>query len=215
MSEIYLDVLDSEQKQVFRHLAAFKDKGYLAGGTALALQLRHRKSVDFDIFLSRPLTRQFLRKVRQVFGEKIEPRVSTGDLLLVRLENGIEAHFVNYWYERLEDTVATESISLAAVADIAADKAHTIGRRGTWRDYVDIFYLLNKEVFSLQEIIDLAKKKFDGEFAAHLFLQQLVYYKDIEDFEIKLIEGSFTVEEMQEYLIEKVKEYKEGNIERN
>lgn len=213
MSAIYLDVLDRERKKVFQQLSAFKNKGYLAGGTALALQIKHRKSFDFDIFLSQPLSRQFLRKVTEVFGSKIEPRVNTKDLLFVRLENGVEVHFVNYWYERLEDTVWTESISLASLADIAADKAHTIGRRGRWRDYIDIFYLLKREIFSLNELIKLAKKKFNGEFAGHLFLQQLTYYEDIDDFEIELIEDSFTVSQIQEYLKERVKEYKKENIE--
>lgn len=214
MSEIYLDILDKKRQRVFEKLAAFADNGYLAGGTALALQLNHRKSVDFDIFVSQPLSRQFLRKVREVFGEEIEPRINTGDLLLVALKNRVEVHFVNYWYKRLEDTVSTDSISLASVEDIAADKAHTIGRRGRWRDYIDIFYLLKREIFSLQELIDLAKEKFNGEFAGHLFLQQLTYFEDIEDFKVELVEDNHTVEEIREYLKEKVMDYKKKSIER-
>ena len=50
MSKIFLEILDPERQKVFTRLTAFCDDGYLAGGTALALQLGHRVSIDFDVF---------------------------------------------------------------------------------------------------------------------------------------------------------------------
>lgn len=52
-----------------------------------------------------------------------------------------------------------EIFSLASVKDIAADKAHTIGRRAAWRDYVDIFCLIKEKHLTLAQIIKLAKEK--------------------------------------------------------
>lgn len=50
MSKIYLEILDKERIKIFQKMGDFKRIGYLAGGTALALQIKHRKSFDFDIF---------------------------------------------------------------------------------------------------------------------------------------------------------------------
>lgn len=215
MSAIYLDILDKNRQAVWTRLKAFSNNGYLAGGTALALQLNHRISVDFDIFLSQPIKTAFFRKVRQIFGENIEPRINTEDLLLVKLENKIEVHFVNYWYKRLKETIETDSIALASIKDIAADKAHTIGRRGMWRDYVDIFYILKKNIIDIQTLINLARQKFNGEFAGHLFLQQLTYFEDIHDFTIELIEDNYSVDEIKNYLVDQVTNYTKETIENN
>ena len=52
MSEIHLELFDTNRQNVFVQLSEFKTFGYLAGGTALALQINHRKSFDFDIFIN-------------------------------------------------------------------------------------------------------------------------------------------------------------------
>lgn len=214
MSEIYLEILDPKRQSVFDKLAAFDEIGYLAGGTALALQLKHRKSYDFDIFVNKPLTRQFFHKVTSVLGSQVKPRVNTADLLLLNTENNIQVDFVHYWYKLLQPTIKTSSIQLATIEDIATDKAHTIGHRGAWRDYVDVFILLKNKRIQLKQLIKLAQQKFGSEFAPHLFLQQLTYYKDLPNYAIEFITDSYSDDEIKKFLVETVKTYHQKEIEK-
>jgi len=208
MSKLYLEILDPDRKEVFKKLALFKKDGVLAGGTGLALQVGHRKSFDFDIFLPKPIPKRFFRKVVEVFGEDLETRVSTGDILLIKTPKDVEIHFVYVWYKRLFEPVETSSLSLSAVGDIAADKAYTIGRRGQWRDYVDIFFLLKRKIFTLGEFIGMANEKYGPEFNPRLFLEQLTYYGDIHDFSATFLKESYTVDEVKKFLKNETERFK-------
>ena len=207
MSELYLEILDPERKKVWEKLSAFKKYGILAGGTALAFQLGHRKSFDFDLFLPKSLSRQFFRRVLDVFGKNIITRVSTEDILLIKTPKNIEIHFVYVWYINLYPTINTDSLRLFSVPDIAADKAFTIGKRGQWRDYVDIFFLLKKKLFTLEKIIELAQKKYRPEFNPRLFLEQLSYYDDINNFKIEFLKESYHTSKIQSFLTQAVKNF--------
>ena len=78
MSNIHLDILDTTRKQVFNQLSSFSSFGYLAGGTALALQLNHRKSVNFDIFVNKEITNTLRLEVKRLFGD-VPYEINTGD----------------------------------------------------------------------------------------------------------------------------------------
>jgi len=60
---LHYEALDAERNKVWRKLAEFKQAGYLAGGTALALQIGHRISYDFDVFCPKPVTALLARKI--------------------------------------------------------------------------------------------------------------------------------------------------------
>lgn len=207
MLKLYLETLDPKRKKVWQQLAAFKKYGVLAGGTALAFQLGFRKSFDFDLFVPKPLSRQFYKKVLNVFGKNITTRISTEDLLLIKTPEEIEIHFVYVWYKNLYPPIKTESLNLFSVADIAADKAFTMGQRPAWRDYVDIFSLIKNNIFTLKEIIELAEKKYHPEFNQVLFAKQLTYFGDIDNFDIVFLKESYSKEEIQSFLEKEVKKY--------
>jgi len=178
--------LDKERQVVFQSLSSFKAFGYLGGGTALSLQIRHRKSFDFDVFVSKPISTSLRAKIKEVFGETTY-YVDSGEQISFVTSNNINITFLWYYFDRLFPLVATEYIPLASVLDIAADKAHTIGRRAVWRDYIDFFFLLHDKSVTMKDIIISAQKKFGGEFNEALFLQQLSYFKDIEATGIEFI----------------------------
>ncbi|MBI3558898.1 hypothetical protein HY085_00720 [Candidatus Gottesmanbacteria bacterium] len=96
---------------------------------------------------------------------------------------------------------------MADPRDIAINKAYTIGRRATWRDYVDMFFMLKLEVAILPQIIAWGKKKFSGEFVETLFLEQLVYFNDLEIVPIEYLSEKPTEKAIKKFLEEKVKEY--------
>ena len=67
MSKLFFDILTHEQKETFESLKTFSKYGSLGGGTALALQLGHRKSFDFDILCPKPVSKGFLLKIKDRF----------------------------------------------------------------------------------------------------------------------------------------------------
>lgn len=136
MSRISLDVLTKNEQRIFQQLQLFRQDGYLADGTALALQIQHRRSYDFDIFVAKPISAIFQRKVERIFGD-VDFYVDTPEQVSFKTKNNIAVTFVTYYYKLIFPQIRTKSINLANVFDIAADKAHTVGRRAIWRDYVD------------------------------------------------------------------------------
>lgn len=206
MSKIYLGLLDSARKKVFHQLRIFERDGYLAGGTALALQLNHRKSVDFDIFVKKPINSSLRRKIRTVFGDH-PYEVNTTDQITFPLNEGIEITFLYYWYPNIRSFVSTTSLSLASVDDIIADKAHTLGRRALWRDYVDLFVVMKQHDMNIEQIITLASQKFEGEFVKEQFLEQISYFEDVAVVPVEFIARSYMSKEIKTFLITQAKKY--------
>ena len=179
MSKIHLELLDKERQVVFQALSVFKNVGYLAGGTGLALQINHRRSEDFDIFIDRPVDNKLKLKIEKIFNN-VSYSLNTSDQINFKTKDGIKVTFFWYYFKPIGNLIRTDSLSLASIDDIVADKAHTIGLRAIWRDYVDIFLLLKTENYSLKKIIDLGKRKFKGEFVELQFLEQLRYFDDLQ-----------------------------------
>lgn len=206
MSRIYLEILDKKREEIFAKLSSFKDYGYLAGGTALALQIKHRKSLDFDVFVKKPITNYFKLKAKKIFG-RIDFYVNTEDQISFRTKDDISVTFVWYYFQPLHPPTKTLSIGLASPYDIAADKAYTIGRRAAWRDFVDLFFLLKKSGIAIEKIIKLAKKKFSGEFNEALFLEQLSYFKDLDVGPIEFLREVYTPAQIRRFLEREVRAY--------
>src|SRR3989344_2907067 len=206
MSKIHLEILDKPRQIIFSKLYGFKNFGYLAGGTALALQIQHRKSVDFDIFINKPINNYLRLKAKPVFPASVF-YVNTPDQISFTTTENVNVTFFWYIYPSLLPPTTTPSISLASVNDIVADKAFTIGKRAVWRDYVDLFLLLKKEIVTLNQTIQLAKQKFSGEFNEALFLEQLSYFKDVTIVPMDFIGSSPSPSEIQSYLETQVESY--------
>jgi hypothetical protein len=206
MSSIHLEILDKKRQGVFSKLKVFQEKGYLTGGTALSLQIQHRHSFDFDIFLKEEIKRKDYLLLKQNFQIK-RIDLNTPQQLSILTNNDIGITLVFYPYQPLFPLIQTHSLSLASLKDIALDKAFTIGRRATWRDYVDIFWLLKEKYISLSEIIKLAKRKFKEEFNEKLFLEQLVYFEDLGKFDVFFIKKKYPENTIKKYLIGEVKTY--------
>ena len=191
---------------VFDKLKAFQNEGYLAGGTALALQLNHRISEDFDVFVGREIGNKLRLKVKEIFGN-VTFYVNTSDQISFITQNNVKVTFLWYYFKTLNLTIPTNSLSLASTDDIALDKAITIGKRAVWRDYVDVFYLLKNGYVDLEKIIKMAGKKFGGEFVSTQFLEQLRYFDDLKIVPIKFIEKKYTGDEIKSYLQQSVEDY--------
>lgn len=208
MTKLYRDVLDEPRLKVFRKLRIFAHYGgVLAGGTALAFQLRHRRSEDFDIFFPKLITSELRYALVAISKKPINVRLDNSRQLTLSDGQGVKVTLATHEFPPIYPVVKTESLPLFHLADIASNKAFTIGKRGIWRDYVDLFFLLTVGDVTLEQIIKESEERFGDQFSAKLFLEQLAYTKDIVDFQIDYIDRAYTPEETISYLEKTVKEY--------
>lgn len=216
MSKIILESLDENRLSVFNKLGSFKNLGVLGGGTALALQIGHRISFDFDIFTYKELDNNLWKKVKAVFGKSSIKTLDTSQQLNLITPENVAVTFFNDEYKNVFDPVPTNTINLLNIKDIAANKVYVIGRRPKWRDYVDLYFLLKEKYFSLKELIGLAEKKFASDFSEKLFLEQLVYWDDINDYTIDFLGENIPSENIKKYFEEIEKELlKEISLQKN
>jgi hypothetical protein len=91
--------------------------------------------------------------------------------------------------------------------DFVAYKVYNFNHNAAWRDYVDIFFFLKWDLYPLEKIISLTKQKFGQEFNEKLFLEQLVYFKDLEIIETTFLKEAYSTKQIQSFLSKKVEEY--------
>lgn len=213
MSKLFLDLLDENRKDVFAKLKNFSNIGVLGGGTALALQIGHRKSYDFDIFINKKIDKNIWRKAKDVFGKNSIKILENEDQLDLITPNNIKVTFFKDDYKSIRDPISNEFINLMNIVDIATNKALIQGRRPKWRDYIDLYFLLKDSYINLEELIKLSATKFSTDFSEKLFLEQLVYWDDVRSYQIEFIEKDIDPDEIKTYLINTVKEYKRKIID--
>jgi hypothetical protein len=95
---------------------------------------------------------------------------------------------------------------MMSVREIGATKAYTIGRRGTYKDYVDLYFIVAEHHASLQEIIALAEQKFGGIFNSRLFTEQLLFMDDLRDYQVDFLKSSVTPEEIINFFRQRIRE---------
>ena len=128
----------------------------LVGGTALALQLGHRTSIDLDLFGHISCDDIQLRKTLASHGQLQEISLSQNVKLFTI--DGVKVDIVNYDSPWIDGMVKHDNLRLASVSEIAAMKIRAIIGRGTRKDFVDLYYLL--QLFSIEDIMALFRKKY-------------------------------------------------------
>lgn len=208
MSKISLGPLNNNQREILAKLSPFFEKeGVLARGTALMLQFYYRKSYDSDLFFPYQIPDGYLRLASRIFGGDIKVLINNVDELTFTISNEVKISFIYFPFRRKYSPLKYNSIIISSYKDIASDKAYAIGRRPAYRDYVDLFFI-QREKFSLNQIIEDAKEKFGGEFSEKLFLSQLVYFEDLKDFAIDFIGKKYTKEEVLNFFLQQINDYK-------
>lgn len=148
---------------------------YLVGGTALALQIGHRISVDLDLFTPDPFDKSdLIEALSNEFDFTVE---SEGPSMLITYINEIKVDFVKMGYPTLFPTVLEESIRMLAIQDIAPMKLKAVTQRGSKKDFFDIYFLLQQ--MPLQEMLRLFKEKFKQYEIFHV-IKSLTYFEDAE-----------------------------------
>lgn len=179
MSAMHTIVLNSDQNMLLGLLQGFSDSYYLAGGTAIALQAGHRRSIDFDLFSpdeidANRLTNSIIRQ-----GRRIEHvfTISADELTLA--VDSVRISFVFFPFAIQHDIWFKEIISMPDLLTLAAMKAYALGRRAKWKDYVDMYVLFKNHVH-FNDVVARAGDIFQGAFNQRLFREQLCYFHDID-----------------------------------
>ena len=176
---MYEEILEQKTKLVFGKIAnteIIKDF-YLAGGTALALQLGHRKSIDLDWFSKKPFLVKKLKKELRELG-KFEIDSEEKDTLNCRL-NGVRLSFFEYPYRVLFPFIKYEKTRVADFKDIACMKLDAISSRGSKKDFIDLYFLL--KLVPLEKLLELFFKKYKGiDYNKMHLLKSLVYFEEAE-----------------------------------
>ncbi len=208
-SNLHLEILDKNRIKFLDKLTPHTKNFVLSGGTALALQLGHRKSFDFDLFTEKEISSKLLEKLSKDIKVKTVS-VDSSDELTFFNNNDIKVTFLYYPFKSIHKTIdLNNGIKLAPVDEIAIQKAYTIGRSGEYRDYFDLYTILNMEKVTLDQLIKEAEKKYKSLFNTKLFLEQLVYFDDLLNLEIIPVDNKPipSTNKVKDYFQQTVKEY--------
>ena len=197
---MHKEILNNNQIELLPLVKQFKREFYLVGGTAIALHIGHRRSIDFDLF-----------KPGKLILHRIIKKISAGNypyFVTRRVEeqlnlsiNEVKFTFFEYPYPIETKYKFEDILRLPGLLELAAMKAFALGRRSKWKDYVDLYYIL-RDHFSIGEIIQVAGNVYGDLFSEKLFRAQICYFDDIDYSEsIEFLDKKASDNEMKEFLI--------------
>ena len=177
---MHTEALHDSTEKVWKKCSFLKEDFYLAGGTALALQIGHRKSIDLDFFSTEPIKKTLIKKIEEEFDTTASVLVNTKDELTLKVL-GVKISFIHYPFALLYEKINTDILPLANIKDIGSMKAYALGRRRSLKDYIDLYKIISGQYFSLLDITKDANKKYGEAFNDRLFYEQLILAEDLEE----------------------------------
>lgn len=201
------EALTQNTKRVLEALdrAGFAKDFYLAGGTALALYYGHRFSVDLDWFAERfSATPVFRKKLSEVGNLSVD---SEGEGTLNGSLDGVKVSFFEYPYPLIAPKVHYKGgVELASRSDIAVMKLEAVASRGTYKDFIDLYFLLQE--YTIDQLFGFLRQKFAGiEYNETHLLKSLTYFADAKKSEFPRMIAEVTWEEVQKSLLSAVDGY--------
>ncbi|MGH7458899.1 MAG: nucleotidyl transferase AbiEii/AbiGii toxin family protein [Longimicrobiaceae bacterium] len=177
------EVMPASQQRMLRRLGPITTGAgfFLAGGTAVAIQLGHRRSLDFDWFTG--------GKIADALGLAADLRRAGVDIAVMDVAKGtlhgeaggVKLSFLEHRYPELVPPVSWPEYGclLAGLEDLACMKLSALASRGAKKDFIDL-YALGRERFSLDEMLGLYQRKFATQDLGHT-LMSLTFFDDAEE----------------------------------
>ena len=190
---MHKEILTETQSQLLSVVKLFSKKFGLVGGTAIALHLGHRESIDFDLF-------NFEEFNNYAIKIKITKRVPINNVLVNKkgeytfLIGEVKFTFYQFPYKINFSETFDDVVRLPDILTLAAMKAFALGRRAKWKDYVDLYFIL-KDSHSVSEITARGVEIFGHEFNEKIFRTQLAYFEDINYSEKVIYKDGFLVDD--------------------
>jgi len=209
---MFLSILSRKQIKLLEQLGFLKKYGfYLAGGTALALQIGHRTSLDFDFYTKKSFDSKKLQYLLEKEFEKTILLQKDEDTLIVKI-NDVIVSFFKYTYPLIFPFIKQGKFpSIASKKDIAAMKIIAVSDRGTKRDFIDIYFLLQD--FSLKRIMSFVKKKYPN-FNIYVALRGLTYFGDADKKQTRKLYLFYNISwnTIKKSLINEVRKYQKEDL---
>jgi hypothetical protein len=214
MSNLFWNTITAEMSSVLTGFAKTEigSRFYLAGGTALSLQLGHRLSVDLDFFTPtediptiRPILETALAPFHPVLADS-----AWGNL--VYLASNIRVGFYGYGHPLIVPLVEKEGARLAAIEDIALMKFDALLARAARKDFYDLYFICQQ--IPLRSLFDLAPQKYPAvrDFEAQT-LKRLVYFENAENDAEPHLLSHVTWHGVKEYFIQQAAQIGRGWLE--
>ena len=190
----------------------FKDF-FLVGGTALALQIGHRKSEDIDLFSQEELRIPEITKFLKQHHSAKYQLLNTQNMIFQVMINGIKVDFVHHPFELVEAPYHESQITYLGKKDIAAMKLHAIETNGSRaKDFVDIFFLLKE--MPLEKMFSYYRKKYATE---NIFnaKRSLGFFEDVpkESWkEVRIIQGNVSEKEIKKAILNAIQDFNDTQL---
>ena len=205
---LHLNILDDKRRKILPLFKNFSNDGfYLAGGTGLALQIGHRDSIDFDFFKDGDFdTVLLIEKINAIFvSHKLSITQQEKNTVSCLIDDSIQISFFGHRHKLLNPLLKDDYSNIASIADIGCMKLSAITGRHLEKDYVDLYFILQK--MPISELLENFVKKYPN-FDKTLILKSLVYFDDIAEEPILFKEGNnVSLETIKTFLQKTVKEY--------
>lgn len=174
---MHKEILTKEQVELLPLIKKFSRDFILVGGTAIALHLGHRQSIDFDLFTTKDFNS---KKIKNIIlkSRKIDRTFIRENDEFTLMVNKVKITFYNFEHHIPALLTLDKTIKLPDLLTLAAMKAFALGYRGKWKDYVDLYFII-KDHYPVEMISAKAKELFKGEFNQRIFREQLSYFNDI------------------------------------
>jgi predicted nucleotidyltransferase component of viral defense system len=205
---VFKETIDAELLLLINKLSQIPEvyeRFYMAGETALALHLGHRKSLDIDLFAHEDFNvERYSQVILGLNGKIVREEKGTVDAII----EGVKLTMLYYPYKILEDFQYIERIKVADIKDIACMKVVAISQRAQKKDYYDICEIL--KIMSLVELKKLVLNKYgENKINFYHILKSFFYFEDVEDSPDPVSLNHTRWNDVKEYLISNEKKLTE------
>jgi len=194
---------------------------YWTGGTALAeIYLQHRLSEDIDLFteteeVDQKLVEAFIKQASTKLGVKQIKRSQflglISFLLIYYDDDMLKVDFNYYPFPRINKGKKYKDLEVDSIYDIAVNKVHTLFMKPRTRDYIDLFFIMQKGDYSLEKLIMDAKAKFDWDIDRVSLASQFIRVKELRQDEFPKMFVPFDKKDMEKFFLDLAKSL-ENNI---
>jgi len=174
---MHREILTDKQLQLLPLIKRFNKSFGLVGGTAFALHLGHRQSLDFDLFTYENFDRDAVLSKIRTYTKSLNIYVKKTQELTLTVD-GIKMTFYKFPFPLDYTDNFSDIIKMPDLLTLCAMKAFAVGQRAKWKDYVDLYFSLKQ--CTITDISMRAREIFNGEFNPKLLRIQLNTFDDVD-----------------------------------
>ena len=203
---LHLHAVESDTLELLKSLTKepILSNNFLVGGTSLALQLGHRISIDLDLFTHQPFDSSLLLEKLKENYDSVQP-LTVSDTIFISVINQVKIDCVHFKYPFSFPLIEESNLRLADMRDIAPMKLDAVTKRGSKKDFFDMYFLF--EQFEPPQILTWYEQMFKHSTSFHV-IRSLVYFEDAETTENPIVfDKKITWTKVKQRMKDVVKKY--------